>query len=267
MTLVKDWSPPHFAFGDETLAAMATTRRRTASAIPSSSAPADELPGRGGDALGAERLEGSVPAGELVKAKATKKPVAFARVWSEADELRILECLAAHVEKHGAPPGRSQLPEVLAGRGLDKEEFTVSEIYEKVRRLRTQYNKMLSGPRPVPGDNRFELSCAIWGNPVAPPPTSPAPEKSSIPASGTRGRRDLEELRPLYPYLVDEVERISTNELGGHVLKMGLEFIDDGTAVRMNGMAKKQRVLELKTMLKLDSMRKEVTRTLLNNMD
>uniref|UniRef100_A0A0E0LYF5 Glabrous enhancer-binding protein-like DBD domain-containing protein n=1 Tax=Oryza punctata TaxID=4537 RepID=A0A0E0LYF5_ORYPU len=244
---------------------MATSRRRaahpgSASAIPSSSSPADELPGRGRDAQGAERLEveGSVPAGE--KAKATKKPVAFARVWSEADELRILECLAAHVKKHGAPPSRSQLPEVLAGRGLDKEEFTVSEIYEKVRRLRSKYDKMLSGPRPVPGDigrNRFELSTAIWGNgnPIAPPPT------------GTRGRRDLQELRALYPCLVDAVERISASECGGDVPKMGLAFIDDGTAVRMNALVKKQRVLELKSMLKLDSMRKEVMRTLLNIMD
>ncbi|KAF0915354.1 hypothetical protein E2562_035845 [Oryza meyeriana var. granulata] len=271
---------------------MATTRRPGSSTpraahpgIPkptsprgSSSGPADELRARGKDAQGAE-VKSSVPgnaAGEKKptseyqpKAK-TKKPGAFVRIWSEADELSILECLAAHVKKHGAPPVRSQLPGVLAGCRLDKEEFTVTEIYEKVRRLRIQYKKMLSAPRQLPGDigggrNKFDLSMAIWGKAIAPVPTAPAKSTKKVGgpnlAWGTRARRDLEELRHLYPDLVDAVDRTNASNHGGRVgdvLKKGLELIDDDTAGQLNAKAKKQRLREINMMLNRADLRKEL---------
>uniref|UniRef100_J3LQJ7 Glabrous enhancer-binding protein-like DBD domain-containing protein n=1 Tax=Oryza brachyantha TaxID=4533 RepID=J3LQJ7_ORYBR len=118
---------------------MVSTRRRTAHPGPS-----DKL--RGAQANGSGTgvtLRPSVP-GDAAGEAQTNEPRRFVRAWSEPDDLRILECLAAHVKKHRAPPARCQLLGLFAGRGLDKEEFTVTEIYEKVRRLRNQYEKMLS---------------------------------------------------------------------------------------------------------------------------
>jgi len=99
-----------------------------------------------------------------------KKPaVATWRVWSEADEVRILEGLAAYAAAHGAEPRRSQLRAALDGCGLDKSEFTVTEIYEKVRRLRIKYANLRSAggvPVPAGGDEarKYELSMSIWGD-------------------------------------------------------------------------------------------------------
>uniref|UniRef100_J3KUW6 Uncharacterized protein n=2 Tax=Oryza brachyantha TaxID=4533 RepID=J3KUW6_ORYBR len=103
---------------------------------------------------------------------------------------------------------------------------------------------MLSTPRPGQCHRRFELSKAIWGKGIA-----PAPAKSP------------DELRRRYPDLVDTVERISAAECqgrAGNALKRGLGFIDDTTAGRLNSLAKKQRCLEIKMMLKRHDLRKRV---------
>ncbi|XP_062198500.1 uncharacterized protein LOC133901227 [Phragmites australis] len=232
-----------------------------------------------------------------------KKP-AFSRVWSEADDVRILEALAAHVEVHGAPPGRSQLRGALAGRAMDKAEFTVTEIYEKVRRLRTKYWNMRSaGVPPVPasggddGDDdirKYEFSMLIWGNQPAPGPTQPkVPKKggstsasaapkvankvgstststSTNAVPSTRVRRGFEDLRCLYPNLTVAVEGIVSDmneDMLGAVLKRTFELISDEEAGELDAKVKKQRVLEAKMTKSRATMRNEVLGTLIRSMD
>uniref|UniRef100_J3MVN4 Glabrous enhancer-binding protein-like DBD domain-containing protein n=1 Tax=Oryza brachyantha TaxID=4533 RepID=J3MVN4_ORYBR len=115
---------------------MVSTRRRTAHPDPSDELRAAQANGSGTGVT----LQPPEP-GDAAGEEQANKP--FARAWSEPDELRILECLAEHVKKHRARPARAQML------GLDKEEFTVTRIYEKVRRLRKRYEKIPSTPRPA----------------------------------------------------------------------------------------------------------------------
>ncbi|PUZ46062.1 hypothetical protein GQ55_7G017400 [Panicum hallii var. hallii] len=211
-----------------------------------------------------------------------KKPAAgLVRVWSEADEVRILEGLAAYAAAHGAPPGRSQLHAALEGRGLDKAVFTVTEIYEKVRRLRTKYCNLrdAGGPRVPEGGaddsdevRRYELSRAIWGDQpanVAKKGRSTSADAMPLKAGGasTRVRRGFEELQGLFPSLASEVEKITKDETLVPVLKRAFELIDDQKAGELNAKVKKQKVREVKTRMNQDALRVEVLKMLIRSMD
>jgi hypothetical protein len=217
-----------------------------------------------------------------------KKPAfAFGRVWSEADEVRILEGLAAYAAAHGAEPRRSQLHAALDGCGLDKSEFTVTEIYEKVRRLRTKYaNRRSAGGVPVPaaaggagdGDEarKYELSRSIWGDlPLKKVGASHATNASgngngnanANAAPGTRARRGIEELQGLYPSLASAVEGITDNESLRPVLKRAFQLISDERARQLDAKVKKQRDMEAQMAVKVTALRNEVLDTLTGSMD
>ncbi|OEL25088.1 hypothetical protein BAE44_0013895 [Dichanthelium oligosanthes] len=217
-----------------------------------------------------------------------KRPaVGVVRVWSEADEVRILEGLAAHAAAHGAPPGRSQLHAALEGRGLDKAEFTVTEIYEKVRRLRTKYgNLRAAGGPPAPaaggaddGDEvrKYELSAAIWGD----QPLNVAKKQGSTSArvvpppeaggggTSTRVRRGFQELQGLFPCLAVEVERITSenDKTVGPVLKRAFGLISDQEAGVLDAKVKKQRVKEVQARMNQTTLRDEVLKMLIKSME
>nr|XP_020146998.1 probable transcription factor At1g61730 [Aegilops tauschii subsp. strangulata] len=190
------------------------------------------------------------------------KPGAYVRVWSAQDEVRILEGLAVHVKTHGSPPGRSQLCDVLHGLIVDKEEFTKSEIYEKVCRMRDKYRSMratIASGAPLRGGadvlRKYEISNKIWGD--SPPLTNGGKKKkgNTNHAPGPRVRRDFEELQDIYPHLALAVEKIDADGQGP--LKRAFEFIDDAKAGQLNAKVKKQRVLEIKAELDRASIRGE----------
>ncbi|KAL6653238.1 hypothetical protein ACP70R_012163 [Stipagrostis hirtigluma subsp. patula] len=218
------------------------------------------------------------------KKPGAKKLPANSRVWSEADEVRILECLAAYVEANGSPPGRSQLCGVLMGQGLDKAEFTVTEIYEKVRRLRERYEKQRAATAvalPPPGGSdsielrKYELSIAIWGKEPVPGPTAPKVAKKegntrANMSADTRLRRGFEELQRLYPYLTMVVENIASSansDVLGPVLKSALELMDDEDAGELDAKVKKHKILEAKLTIKRNNVRNEVMSTLSKSME
>ena len=203
------------------------------------------------------------------------------RVWSEADEVRILEGLVAYAADHGAPPVRSQLHAALEGRRLDKAEFTVTEIYEKVRRLRTKYCNLRDarGP-PVPegdaedGDEvrKYELSAAIWGD----QPANVAKKGRSTSAgamppkaggAGARLRRGFEELQGLFPNLASKVDKITNDETLQPVLKRAFELIDDQKAGELDAKVKKHKIREVQAKMNRDALRVEVFKTLIRSMD
>ncbi|CAN6246622.1 unnamed protein product [Urochloa humidicola] len=212
-----------------------------------------------------------------------KKP-AFGslRVWSEADEVRILDGLVAYAAAHGAPPARSQLHAALEGRGLDKAAFTVTEIYEKVRRLRIKYcNLRDAGGPPAPGAGgddddevrKYELSKAIWGDwrpNVAVPKKggSAGADANAVPPNGgvasTRVRREFDELQGLFPFLAEEVGKITKDEMVVPVLKRAFELIDDEKAGKLDAKAKKQMVKEAQMTMNERTLRNEVLKTLIS---
>ncbi|CAL5034082.1 unnamed protein product [Urochloa decumbens] len=210
-----------------------------------------------------------------------KKPTfgSVVRVWSEADEVRILEGLAAYAATHGAPPARSQLHAALEGRSLDKAEFTVTEIYEKVRRLRIKYcNLRDAGGPPAPGGGddvrKYELSKAIWGDQslnLAVPKKGGSAGADAVPLNGgvasTRVRRGFEELQDLFPCLAAKVEKITNDEMLVQVLKRAFELIDDEKAGQLDAKAKKQMLREAEMTMNQTLVRNEVLRTLIGSMD
>ncbi|KAF8647635.1 hypothetical protein HU200_065270 [Digitaria exilis] len=225
----------------------------------------------------APRAAASQPPG----AGGRKRPAGLVpvRVWSEADEVRILEGLAAYAAEHGAPPARSQLHAALEGRRLDKAKFTVTEIYEKVRRLRTKYcNLRAAGGPPEPdggggdgGDERrkYELSAAIWGD----QPANVAKKQGGTGvdagqpkarAISTGVRRGFEELQGLFPFLAMEVGKIADDEELAPVLKRAFEFIDDQEAGRLDAKAKRQKLEEARMATKVTALRNEVLKTLIS---
>ncbi|CAL5029036.1 unnamed protein product [Urochloa decumbens] len=213
-----------------------------------------------------------IPAADLVGEKAPraapqpgaggrgKKPAfgSVVRVWSKADEVRILEGLATYAATHGAPPARSQLHAALEGRSLDKAEFTVTEIYEKVRRLRIKYCNLRDAGAPLAsgGDDgdevrKYELSKAIWGDQplilAVPKKGGSAGANAGSPKGGvasTRVRRGFEELQGLFPCLAAKVEKITNDEMLVPVLKRAFELIDDEKAGQLDAKAKKQMLTE-----------------------
>jgi len=212
-----------------------------------------------------------------------KKPaIATGRVWSEADEVRILEGLAAYAAAHGAEPRRSQLRAALDGCGLDKSEFTVTEIYEKVRRLRTKYANLRSaGGVPVPaggaddGDEarKYELSRSIWGdrplNIIKKVGASRATKASANAnaAPGTRVRRGVDELQDLYPSLALAVEGITDNESLRPVLKRAFQLISDEKARELDAKMKKQMAKEVQMTLNQTALRNQVLDVLIRSID
>ncbi|CAL5034166.1 unnamed protein product [Urochloa decumbens] len=206
------------------------------------------------------------------------------RVWSEADEVRILEGLAAYAAAHGAPPARSKLHAALEGRGLDKAEFTVTEIYEKVRRLRLKYfNLRDAGGPPAPaagGDDdgdevrKYELSKAIWGDQslnLAVPKKGGSAGADAVPPGGgvtsTRVRRGFEELQGLFPCLAATVEKITNDEMLMPVLKRAFELIDDEEAGQLDAKVKKQMLMEVEMTMNQTRLKNEVLETLIGSMD
>jgi len=208
-----------------------------------------------------------------------KKPaVATGRVWSEADEVRILEGLAAYAAAHGEEPRRSQLHAALDGRGLDKAEFTVTEIYEKVRRLRIKYANLRSAggvPVPAGGDEarKYELSMAIWGDrPLNVPKKvgasratkARANANAAAAAAGTRVRRGVEELQGLYPNLALAVEGITDDDSLRPMVKRAFQLISDEQARELDAKMKKQMTMEAQMTLNQTALRNQVLDVLTN---
>jgi hypothetical protein len=191
------------------------------------------LPHQGGNADAPPSLDG-------------KKPATSVRVWSPADDVRILEGLVAHVAEHGKPPVRSELHDALKECTLDKVEYTVTEIYEKVRRLKTWFfNKRAAGGVGDDAEEarKYELSTKIWSDEKAPRPAEPKRAKNEGVA-----RRGLEEMRSLYPYLAATVDEIASgNYIMGPVYKRAFELVNDEKAAKLEAKARKQRIQAAKT--------------------
>ncbi|CAM0879895.1 unnamed protein product [Alopecurus aequalis] len=211
-------------------------------------------------------LSASCPESNYPAGAGEKKKAHGVRVWSVEDEVRILECLVAHVKAHGKPPARAELTDVVIG--LDKKEFTLVEIYEKVRRMRDRYYK-LRGTAGARGDaedrHKYELSSKIWGDSLLVPKREikqngpgQAPPKACV-------RRGFEELRRMYPQLTFLVEQIAVD--GRECLKRAFEFIDDSKARELDAKVKKLRVSEMKIQVERSSSRKEVLMMLVKYME
>lgn len=81
--------------------------------------------------------------------------------WSNKDTIKILETLAAYVEREAKCPENKVLY-LLVADYLEREDCTLSDLYEKVRSQKRKYER---GFVPVGDYERqlYQLSDAIWG--------------------------------------------------------------------------------------------------------
>ncbi|KAF0929555.1 hypothetical protein E2562_022379 [Oryza meyeriana var. granulata] len=94
-----------------------------------------------------------------------RKFVTFERVWSRADELRIVEAMAKHAESHGGTlPETSDLFATL-GSSLDNRDNNLPKLADKVRKLKRRYDNAQLKGCPIDDDGRqlFELCEKVWG--------------------------------------------------------------------------------------------------------
>jgi hypothetical protein len=163
---------------------------------------------------------------------AKRKPPLFQRAWSPGDEVRILEALATYRREHG---GRLPTPVELFGAldgSLEKEGVGAKELAIKQRSLKRRYDRdvMKNAPPADKHERRlYLLSKHVWGRvpPTRPPvakvrsatqakcagaqasnAAAQAQAKSADRQSGKEAlkpkAKTLDEMRELYPYLVDE---------------------------------------------------------------
>uniref|UniRef100_A0A0E0LYD7 Glabrous enhancer-binding protein-like DBD domain-containing protein n=1 Tax=Oryza punctata TaxID=4537 RepID=A0A0E0LYD7_ORYPU len=95
----------------------------------------------------------------------------FRRKWNGNDEMMILEALADHTRNGQTVPQEPGHPlfHDLA-QHLESSTFNHTDVREKLRRLKRQYNDVvLSGTAPTKDHDRqlHKLSCQIWGHPGA----------------------------------------------------------------------------------------------------
>lgn len=165
-------------------------------------------------------------------------PKPFQRTWPPADEVHILEALAAHRRAHGGQlPTDLDLFDALRGR-LERHGVGVRELHEKQRSLKRRFDRDVQKVAPPADEHEcrlYLLSRQVWANDSPPePPVAqvkapsplepPAAEATQAKSKGSLAPkpRTLAEMRDLYPYLVDEA-MVLNNSPVVHNLLPGIE--------------------------------------------
>lgn len=198
---------------------------------------------------------------DAIKPPSAKKArLAFHRIWSTDDEVRILEALAAHQRQHGALPLPDALIGALAGK-LDNRAYGSKELQSKLQTLKKRYVVLSSrGELPSKEHDRrlLDLSKMVWGGDKA------APAAAAEAASG-REVKGFDEMCELYPYLAEEVKKLEAAHPG--MFKRVFGKMDDGKARAMDEKIKKQRVAQMKVELRRTDLTKEVSKAITELVD
>ncbi|KAM0847982.1 hypothetical protein ACQ4PT_054675 [Festuca glaucescens] len=194
---------------------------------------------------------------EDIKPPSAKKArLAFHRIWSIDDEVRILEALAAHQKQHGALPQPDVLIGALAGK-LDNRAYSSKELQSKLQTLKKRY-VVLSNRGELPSKEHerrlLDLSNIIWGGDKTTTAAVAAKAGSSHELKG------FEEMCELYPYLTEEVKRLEATHPG--MFRRVFGKMDDGKVRAMDEKIKKQRIAQMKVELRRAELSKEVAKAI-----
>ncbi|XP_004951891.1 probable transcription factor At1g11510 [Setaria italica] len=196
----------------------------------------------------------------------SKKPRLPVRSWLASDEIALLEAVSEHRQKHGRLPSPNHLAAALRSRLRAKDRLSADEISRRLRALRSRYDnavlRMSRGTIPVKDDDVtiYKLSKLIWEG-----TRKGKREKKTRAADMRKDPREFGELTGLYPCLSAEVEAIDTGSgaAAAGLLKRAFERIGDDTAARLEAKVKMQRVAEARASAKLDQLRTNVAKVLL----
>jgi hypothetical protein len=147
----------------ETLAPDATPAGKAKKGKVEKTAPEATPSGKG--KKGGDKLEKPAALDRSPSDSKSEKLAHFSRTWEKDDEMKILEALAAHVKSEGVLPKTDFLLASVRDR-LVRKNCNYTDIYEKVRRLKERYEKLVStGTVPSKEDElqMYNLSKTIWG--------------------------------------------------------------------------------------------------------
>ncbi|XP_047070715.1 nucleolar and coiled-body phosphoprotein 1-like [Lolium rigidum] len=202
---------------------------------------------------------------DAIKPPSAKKArLAFHRIWSTDDEVRILEALAAHQKQHGALPQPDALIGALAGK-LDNRAYGSKELQSKLQTLKKRYVVLSSrGELPSKEHDRrlLDLSKMVWGGDKTAPAAAAA---AAAEAASGRELKGFDEMCELYPYLAEEVKKLEAAHPG--MFKRVFGKMDDGKARAMDEKIKKQRVAQMKVELRRTDLTKEVSKAITELVD
>ncbi|XP_047070413.1 nucleolar protein dao-5-like [Lolium rigidum] len=199
---------------------------------------------------------------DAIKPPSAKKArLAFHRIWSTDDEVRILEALAAHQKQHGALPQPDALIGALAGK-LDNRAYGSKELQSKLQTLKKRY-VVLSSRGELPSKEHdlrlLDLSKIVWGG------DKTAPAAAAAEAASGRELKGFDEMCELYPYLAEEVKKLEAAHPG--MFKRVFGKMDDGKARAMDDKIKKLRVAQMKVELRRTELTKEVSKAIMELVD
>ncbi|XP_020179917.1 uncharacterized protein [Aegilops tauschii subsp. strangulata] len=196
------------------------------------------------------------------KAPDAKKPrLAFHRVWSTNDEVRILEALAAHQKEHGVLPQPNALVEALAGK-LDNRAYSSKELQGKVKSLKHRYvsaAKKHELPTKEHDRRLFDLSKILWSGHKYRARAATASTAAATAKANNHEPKGFEEMCELYPYLAEEVKK--------SMFKREFGKMDDDKARLLDEKIKKQRVQQMKVELRRSDLAREVTKAIMDLID
>jgi len=194
---------------------------------------------------------------EDIKPPSAKKArLAFHRIWSIEDEVRILEALAAHQKQHGALPQPDALISALAGK-LDNPAYSIKELQSKLQTLKKRYVILAKrGELPIKDHDRrlLDLSKIVWGG------GKTTTAVAAARAANGHELKGFEEMCELYPYLAEEVKKLEAAHPG--MFKRVFGKMDDDKARVMDEKIKKQRILQMKVELRRTELSKEVIKAI-----
>ncbi|KAM3208680.1 hypothetical protein ACQJBY_063399 [Aegilops geniculata] len=196
------------------------------------------------------------------KAPEAKKPrLAFHRVWSTNDEVRILETLAAHQKEHGVLPQPDALVEALAGK-LDNRAYSSKELQGKVKSLKHRYvsaAKKHELPTKEHDRRLFDLSKILWSGHKYRARAATASTAAATAKANNQGPKGFVEMCELYPYLAEEVKKMEASAM----FKREFGKMDEDKARLLDEKIKKQRVQQMKVELRRSDLAREVTKAII----
>ncbi|XP_078442679.1 uncharacterized protein LOC144712316 [Wolffia australiana] len=211
-------------------------------------------------ALGSEKTDEEARSAEdreaaPIEANPEKKPT-FDRIWSEGNEIKLLEALIRCRKERGVDPGSSvDLVDELFRDNLNLP-FNRNQVYDKVRRLKRRwefaYSKLKNNRRePAKAHDKavFELSRQIWKTP------DPAPVKSE---SG--GYRHLQRL-------VEELAKENESSEPSGLVLMGFKRLSPTKLQELDQTWKAHLIQGMKYSLQEKAIKRDILRACVESLD
>lgn len=212
----------------------------------------------------------------------------FQRLWSEEDEIVILNGMIDYTSKRGADPTSDMNAfHDFIKKLLHFEVSKVAQLTDKIRRLKRKYGnnaaKKKYNPTKPHEQKVFELSKKIWGGNAAEEPKSNGTAtpvaaakssqksngkaKSALPAASKEGSKLIKsDEKASFSGSLSETIGIGMKSLPEHVLKKGLDLIPESKKAELDAKWKKLHIDELELFVRKNQLINEQVKMVLEKL-